>query len=135
MVATDYAKSQYGLDDVTGTVEFKSGSELTYPYANNTKPSFGGCLTYGKDEETGELFVAWDNLGTDLLVDKYADYNLVVKIGTLYTLDAKGKVTVLSTANTKAKYPAGRADKIAAENPAPENPAPETPGEGEAPLI
>ena len=135
MVATDYAKSQYGLVDVTGTVKFKSGSELTYPYANNTKPSFGGCLTFGEDKETGELFVAWDNLGTDLLVDKYADYNLVVKIGTLYTLDAKGKVTVLSTANTKAKYPAGRADKIAAENPAPENPAPENPGEGEAPLI
>lgn len=109
MIATDYAKSQYGLNDLDGSVTFKKGNELTYPYENNTKDSFGGCLTYGSDTEG--LYVAWDNLGTDLLVDKYADYNLVVKIGDLYTLDLKGKVTVLSTANTKAKWPNGIADK------------------------
>ena len=110
MIATDYAKSQYGLNDLDGSVAFKKGNELTYPYENNTKDSFGGCLTYGNNTEG--LYVAWDNLGTDLLVDKYADYNLVVEIGDLYTLDLKGKVTVLSTANTKAKWPNGRADKI-----------------------
>lgn len=74
MIATDYAKSQYGLNDLDGSVTFKKGNELTYPYENNTKDSFGGCLTYGSDTEG--LYVAWDNLGTDLLVDKYADYNL-----------------------------------------------------------
>lgn len=109
MIATDYAKSQYGLNDLDGSVTFKKGNELTYPYENNTKDSFGGCLTYGSDTEG--LYVAWDNLGTDLLVDKYADYNLVVKIGDLYNLDLKGKVTVLSTKNTQTKWPNGRADK------------------------
>ena len=103
MIATDYAKSQYGLNDLEGSVAFKKGSELTYTYPNNTKDSFGGCLTYGGDIKG--LYVAWENLGTDLLVDKYADYNLVVKIGDLYNLDLKGKVTVLSTANTKTKWP------------------------------
>ena len=115
MVASDYAKTQYGLEDVDGSVAFTTGGELTYPYADNTKASFGGCLTYGSDNEG--LFVAWDNLGTDLLVDKYADYNLTVKIGDLYTLDLKGKVTVLSTANTAAKW-ASRADKVKAEEAA-----------------
>ena len=109
MIATDYAKSQYGLNDLDGSVTFKKGNELTYPYENNTKDSFGGCLTYGSDTEG--LYVAWDNLGTYLLVDKYADYNLVVKIGDLYNLDLKGKVTVLSTKNTQTKWPNGRADK------------------------
>lgn len=109
MIATDYAKSQYGLNDLDGSVTFKKGNELTYPYENNTKDSFGGCLTYGSDTEG--LYVAWDNLGTDLLVDKYADYNLVVKIGDLYNLDLKGKVTVLSTKNTQTKWPNGRPDK------------------------
>ena len=109
MIATDYAKSQYGLNGLDGSVTFKKGNELTYPYENNTKDSFGGCLTYGSDTEG--LYVAWDNLGTDLLVDKYADYNLVVKIGDLYNLDLKGKVTVLSTKNTQTKWPNGRADK------------------------
>lgn len=109
MIATGYAKSQYGLNDLDGSVTFKKGNELTYPYENNTKDSFGGCLTYGSDTEG--LYVAWDNLGTDLLVDKYADYNLVVKIGDLYNLDLKGKVTVLSTKNTQTKWPNGRADK------------------------
>lgn len=109
MIATDYAKSQYGLNDLDGSVTFKKGNELTYPYENNTKDSFGGCLTYGSDTEG--LYVAWDNLGTDLLVDKYADYNLVVRIGDLYNLDLKGKVTVLSTKNTQAKWPNGRSDK------------------------
>ena len=111
MIASDHAKTQYGLNDLPGSVEFKAGNALTYPYKDNTKDSFGGCLTYGKNETTNGLFVAWDNLGTDLLVDKYADYNVVVKIGDLYTLDLKGKVTVLSTANTKAKWPNGIADK------------------------
>lgn len=109
MIATDHAKSQYGLNDLDGSVTFKKGNELTYPYENNTKDSFGGCLTYGSDTEG--LYVAWDNLGTYLLVDKYADYNLVVKIGDLYNLDLKGKVTVLSTKNTQTKWPNGRADK------------------------
>lgn len=111
MIASDHAKTQYGLNDLPGSVEFKAGNALTYPYKDNTKDSFGGCLTYGKNETTHGLYVAWDNLGTDLLVDKYADYNVVVKIGDLYTLDLKGKVTVLSTANTKAKWPGGIADK------------------------
>lgn len=111
MKASDYAKTQYGLNDLKGSVEFKAGNALTYPYKDNTKDSFGGCLTYGKNETTHGLYVAWDNLGTDLLVDKYADYNVVVKIGELYTLDLKGKVTVLSTANTKAKWPNGISDK------------------------
>jgi hypothetical protein len=111
MKAYDYAKTQYGLNDLKGSVEFKAGNALTYPYKDNTKDSFGGCLTYGKNETTHGLYVVWDNLGTDLLVDKYADYNVVVKIGDLYTLDLKGKVTVLSTANTKAKWPNGIADK------------------------
>ena len=111
MIASDHAKTQYGLNDLPGSVEFKAGNALTYPYKDNTKDSFGGCLTYGKNETTHGLYVAWDNLGTDLLVDKYADYNVVVKIGDLYTLDLKGKVTVLSTANTKAKWPNGITDK------------------------
>lgn len=111
MIASDYAKTQYGLNDLQGSVEFKAGNALTYPYKDNSKESFGGCLTYGENVTTKGLFVAWENLGTDLLVDKYADYNLVVKIGDLYTLDLKGKVTVLSTANTKAKWPGGIADK------------------------
>lgn len=111
MIASDHAKTQYGLNDLPGSVEFKAGNALTYPYKDNTKDSFGGCLTYGKNETTHGLYVAWDNLGTDLLVDKYADYNVVVKIGDLYTLDLKGKVTVLSTANTKAKWPNGISDK------------------------
>ena len=111
MTASEYAKTQYGLNDLNGSVEFKAGNALTYPYKDNTKESFGGCLTYGKNETTKGLFVVWENLGTDLLVDKYADYNLVVKIGDLYNLDLKGKVTVLSTANTKAKWPNGLADK------------------------
>ena len=111
MIASSYAKTQYGLNDLQGSVKFKAGNALTYPYKDNTKESFGGCLTYGKNETTNGLFVGWANLGTDLLVDKYADYNLVVKIGDLYTLDLKGKVTVLSTANTKAKWPNGIADK------------------------
>lgn len=111
MIASDYAKTQYGLNNLQGSVEFKAGNALTYPYKDNSKESFGGCLTYGENETTKGLFVAWENLGTDLLVDKYADYNLVVKIGDLYTLDLKGKVTVLSTANTKAKWPNGIADK------------------------
>ena len=110
MIASDLAKSQYGLNDLDGSVAFKKGSELTYTYPDNSKESFGGCLTYGND--TKGLYVAWNNLGTYLQVDKYADYNLVVKIGDLYTLDLKGKVTVLSTDNTKAKWPNGRADKI-----------------------
>lgn len=111
MIASDYAKTQYGLNDLQGSVEFKAGNALTYPYKDNSKESFGGCLTYGENVTTKGLFVAWENLGTDLLVDKYADYNLVVKIGDLYTLDLKGKVTVLSTANTKAKWPNGIDDK------------------------
>lgn len=111
MIASDYAKTQYGLNNLQGSVEFKAGNALTYPYKDNSKESFGGCLTYGENVTTKGLFVAWENLGTDLLVDKYADYNLVVKIGDLYTLDLKGKVTVLSTANTKAKWPGGIADK------------------------
>ena len=111
MIASDYAKTQYGLNDLQGSVEFKAGNALTYPYKDNSKESFGGCLTYGENVTTKGLFVAWENLGTDLLVDKYADYNLVVKIGDLYTLDLKGKVTVLSTANTKAKWPNGIAGK------------------------
>lgn len=111
MIASDYAKTQYGLNNLQGSVEFKAGNALTYPYKDNSKESFGGCLTYGENVTTKGLFVAWENLGTDLLVDKYADYNLVVKIGDLYTLDLKGKVTVLSTANTKAKWPNGIADK------------------------
>lgn len=110
MIASDLAKSQYGLNDLDGSVAFKKGSELTYTYPDNSKESFGGCLTYGND--TKGLYVAWNNLGTYLQVDKYADYNLVVRIGDLYTLDLKGKVTVLSTDNTKAKWPNGRADKI-----------------------
>lgn len=110
MIASDYAKTQYGLNDIAGSVAFKKGSELTYTYPDNTKESFGGCLTYGNDAEG--LYVAWNNLGTYLQVDKYADYNLVVKIGDLYTLDLKGKVTVLSTDNTNTKWPNGRADKI-----------------------
>ena len=115
MVASDYAKTQYGLEDVDGSVAFTTGAELTYTYKNNTRDSFGGCLTYGSDNEG--LFVAWDNLGTDLLVDKYADYNLTVTIGDLYTLELKGKVTVLSTANTADKW-ASRADKVKAEEAA-----------------
>lgn len=111
MTASDYAKTQYGLNDLQGSVEFKAGNALTYPYKDNSKESFGGCLTYGVNVTTKGLYVAWENLGTDLIVDKYADYNLVVKIGDLYTLDLKGKVTVLSTANTKAKWPNGIADK------------------------
>ena len=111
MTASNYAKTQYGLNDLQGSVEFKAGNALTYPYKDNSKESFGGCLTYGVNVTTKGLYVAWENLGTDLLVDKYADYNLVVKIGDLYTLDLKGKVTVLSTANTKAKWPNGIADK------------------------
>ena len=103
MKATSYAQSTHGLGDKVCTVSFKSGSELTYPYPNNTKASFGGCLTYGIDQKG--LFLEWDNLGTDLLVDKYADYNLVINVSDLFSCEVTGKVTVLSTANTKAKYP------------------------------
>ncbi len=108
MIATDYAKSAYGLTDIEGSVTFTDGSALSYPYAD-TKESFGGCLTTGTDNEG--LYVSWANLGTDLLVDKFAQYNLTVKIGDLYTLTLSGKVTVLSTAHTKDKWPGGLADK------------------------
>ena len=110
MIATDYAKSAYGLTDIEGSVTFTDGSALSYPYAD-TKESFGGCLTTGSDNEG--LYVSWANLGTDLLVDKFAQYNLTVKIGDLYTLTLSGKVTVLSTAHTKDKWPGGLADKNA----------------------
>ncbi|MGN1215801.1 MAG: hypothetical protein ACI4TJ_06090, partial [Candidatus Cryptobacteroides sp.] len=105
------AKTAYGLEDIDGSVTFTEGNALSYPYEDNTKESFGGCLTTGSDD--AGLFVSWANLGTDLQVDKYAQYNLTVQIGTLYTLTLDGKVTVLSTANTKEKWPGGRADKLA----------------------
>lgn len=108
MIATPYAKSEYGLDDLDGSISFNS-NPLTYPYAD-TEDSFGQNLTYGSD--TDGFFVAWVNLGTDLLTDKYAQYNLVVTVGDLYKLNLNGKVTVLSTANTKKEWPNGRADKI-----------------------
>ena len=108
MIATPYAKSEYGLNDLDGSISFSSKA-LTYPYAD-TEDSFGRNLTYGSD--TDGFFVAWVNLGTDLLTDKLAQYNLVVTVGDLYKLNLNGKVTVLSTANTKAKWPNGRADKI-----------------------
>ena len=110
MIATDYAKSAYGLTDIEGSVTFTDGSALSYPYAD-TKESFGGCLTTCSDNEG--LYVSWANLGTDLQVDKFAQYNLTVKIGDLYTLTLSGKVTVLSTAHTKDKWPGGLADKNA----------------------
>ena len=110
MIATEYAKSAYGLTDIEGSVTFTDGSALSYPYAD-TKESFGGCLTTGTDNEG--LYVSWANLGTDLQVDKFAQYNLTVKIGDLYTLTLSGKVTVLSTAHTKDKWPGGLADKNA----------------------
>ena len=110
MIATDYAKTAYGLEDIAGSVTFTEGSALSYPYAD-TKESFGGCLTTGTDNEG--LYVSWANLGTDLQVDKFAQYNLTVKIGDLYTLTLSGKVTVLSTAHTKDKWPGGLADKNA----------------------
>lgn len=108
MIATPYAKSEYGLNDLDGSISF-SDNPLTYPYAD-TEDSFGDNLTYGRD--TDGFYVAWENLGTDLLTDKEAQYNLVVTVGDLYELPLNGKVTVLSTAKTKAKWPNGRADKI-----------------------
>ncbi len=114
-VASPYAKTQYGLSDVTGKVRFNGGGAgLSYPYASqgDTKDSFGGNLTYNSNDKG--LYVAWVNLGTDLQNDKYARYTLVAEVGDLYTLPFSGKVTVLSTANTKAKW-ATRADKLKEE--------------------
>ena len=34
MIATDYAKSAYGLTDIEGSVTFTDGSALSYPYAD-----------------------------------------------------------------------------------------------------
>ena len=112
-VATDYAKAQYGLNDVKGEISFSIAGGLFYEdKLPDTEDSFGGNLTYNYDDDG--LYVAWYNQGNDLQVDKHAYYSIVAFIGDLYTLPFQGNVTVLSTANTKAKW-ATRADKLKEE--------------------
>lgn len=99
MRATEYGKSIYGLSDKPASLSFKPGMELEYPYPNNSKPTFGGCLIYGSD--ASGLYLLWDNLGTDLLVNKFADFNIVAQVEGWGGFETSGVAVVMSTANSK----------------------------------
>lgn len=99
MRATEYGKSIYGLSDKPASLSFKPGMELEYPYPNNSKPTFGGCLTYGSD--ASGLYLLWDNLGIDLLVNKFADFNIVAQVEGWGGFETSGVAVVMSTANSK----------------------------------
>ena len=97
--------AQYGIEDASElTVEI--GSALIYSY--DTKESFGGnlaVLAKGEqilptDEEAPETAINWWNLGTDLQVDKKAEFTITVKWGENELVNGKGTVTVLATANS-----------------------------------
>lgn len=129
MVATPYAQTVYGLADANCTISFKAGSAITYypemnkqypekgydVHPNDTKESFGNCLTTGKNDD--KLLVAWDNLGTYLQNDKYALYNVHISIEGLINFDKSGVIHVLSSDETNKRWPGGRADKLAPADP------------------
>jgi len=97
-IASDYAKSTYGYSNTTATVALHTGNELSYANTGaDAKETFGGCLYWGSD--SNGQYIAWNNLGTDLQVDKYAQYNVVVTTPT-QTYLASGRVKVLSTEHT-----------------------------------
>ncbi|MBO4558312.1 MAG: hypothetical protein J5693_06870 [Bacteroidales bacterium] len=69
-------------------------------------PSFGTIETNGYETENLKVDVTsgwfyWRNLGTDLQVDKNTQYEVTLTIPGVAELADKGKVTVLSVANSK----------------------------------
>ena len=103
-VATEAAEV-YGITDTADlTVEVKS--TLTYPW--DTEESFGGNLfTFTEGQaltpgpaSTKESGINWWNLGTDLQVDKKAQFTVVVNWGEDVLVEGNATVLVLATANS-----------------------------------
>ena len=103
-VATEAAEV-YGI---TGTEDLtvEVASQLKYTF--DSKESFGGNLyTFEKGqalvpgpESTTDSGINWWNLGTDLQVDKKAEFTVVVKWGDDVLVEGDGTVLVLATANS-----------------------------------
>ena len=102
MIASEYAKSQYGLNDVDASIAFNSKEPITYSGGKDTQESFGGNLLYFNDVMKG-LYLTWENLGTHLYQRKEASYNLDITIeGFEQAFPASGKITILTTDETYA---------------------------------
>ena len=102
MIASEYAKSQYGLNDVDASIAFNSKEPITYSGGKDTQESFGGNLLYFNDVMKG-LYLTWENLGTHLYQRKQASYNLDITIeGFEQAFPASGKITILTTDETYA---------------------------------
>ena len=103
-VATE-AAAVYGI---TGTEDLTVEVKSVLKYTSDSEESFGGNL-YAFEEgaslvpapsETKESGINWWNLGTDLQVDKKAEFTIVVSWGEDVLVEGDGTVLVLATANS-----------------------------------
>ena len=104
-INAEEAAAEYGMtaDQLTITLE----PNLIYNF--DTKASFGDNLYVvaagqpydPSTETTAEVDgINWWNLGTDLQVDKKAEYKVTVKYGDDVLVEGTGLITVLATANS-----------------------------------
>ena len=105
-VATEAAET-YGItSENIGELSVEVKSVLTYPwdteesFGDNLRPFAAGAELTPAPASAKETGINWWNLGTDLQVDKKAQFTVLVNWGEDLLVEGNGTVLVLATANS-----------------------------------